>query len=138
MPPPLKGTFAWNRKKVDALALELKAWIVKNEDEWQIEKFSTSKGIPYHYFVKEFPEVSTLFAETMNLCEDFKKIRFVQQVKDKKLPPTFAIFASKNELDYRDRIPSDDKKSNARNQPTRESVKQAIAEAKEKYFTRPD
>jgi hypothetical protein len=138
MGAPFKGTLNWKKQKIDELAIELRDWMVKNEDEWQIEKFSTSKLIPYHYFTGEFPEKSSLFREIMYLCEDLKRIRFVQQVKDKQIPPTFAIFASKNELDYRDRIPSEDKKSNKKEQPTKQAVKDAIAKAKENSFSKPD
>ena len=138
MGKPKKGQIAWNRAKVDKLALELKEWMIKNENEWMIEKFSVEKLIPYRYFTDVFPHTSNLFKETMDLCLDMKKVRFWQQVKDKEIPQTFAIFGSKNELEYRDRASSDDKKSNKKEQPTKAGVKEAIAKAKEKYFSKPD
>ena len=139
---PFSGKPKLNRTAIDALADELVEWMYSeesvNNDEWQIEKFSTMKKIPYHYFTKEFIEQSPYFLEQMNLCEDLKRIRFVKQVTDKKIPPTFGIFASKNELDYRDRISSDDKKGTKKEQPTKDGVKSAIGKAKDKYFSRPD
>lgn len=138
MGKPKKGQIMWNRAKVDALALELKKWYIENEEVTLIEEFSTMKQIPYRYFEEVFPVTSNLFKETMDLCLDIKKVRYWNQIKDGKIPQTFGIFGAKNELDYRDRVASDDKKSNKKEQPTKAGVKEAIAKAKEKYFSRPD
>jgi hypothetical protein len=138
MGKPKDGELRWKKDKVDVLAQELKDWMYENEEEWMIEKFSTMKKIPYRYFETVFPETSNLFKETMELCLDLKKVRYWQAVVDKKIPPTFGIFGSKNELEYRDRVASDDKKSTKKEQPTKQGVKDAIAKAKEKYFGKPD
>lgn len=133
-----KGVWYFTDKEVDKLAEELLQWMKDNPKEWQIEKFSTMKLIPYHYFTEELPSRSLLFKEYMSLCEDMKRIRFTEQVKNKEIPQTFGIFGAKNELGYRDRIESSDKKNAKREQPTKDGVKSAIGKAKEKYFSRPD
>ena len=138
MARPKKGVLQWKRDRIDALAEELRQWMIDNPDEWQIEKFSTGKMIPYKYFTDVFPVKSSLFAEVMSLCEDFKRVRFIKAVEEKRIPPTFGIFASKNELGYRDRIASEDKKGAKKEQPTKQAVKDAIAKAKENSFSKPD
>jgi hypothetical protein len=138
MGKPKKGQIAWNRQKVDKLAVELKEWYIANKDVTLIEEFSTMKEIPYRYFEEVFPLTSNLFKETMDLCLDIKKVRYWNQIKNGDIPQTFGIFGAKNELDYRDRVASDDKKSNKKEQPTKQGVKSAIQEAKDKFFSKPD
>ena len=137
MAAPRKGEKKLSTKEVDQLAVELEAWMYANEKEWMIEKFSTLKRIPYRYFETVFPNQSNLFKETMDLCLDLKKVRFWEQVKNKEIPPTFGIFGSKNELEYRDRSPSTDK-DKPKEVPTKQAVKDAIKKAKERHFGKPE
>lgn len=137
MPRPKKGAIKWGNPQVDKLADELVQWMKDNPDEWMIEKFSTEKGIPYHNFEGYFCERSNYFKEMMSLCLDMKKVRFVRAVEEKKIPPTFGIFASKNELGYRDRQASSDK-DKPKEIPTKESVRIAIKAAKDRHFGKPD
>ena len=138
MAKPKKGVIQWNRKKVDALAVELKDWYVKNTEVTLIEEFSTMKLIPYKYFTDVFPVTSSLFRETMDLCLDIKKVRYWKQIKAGDIPQTFGIFGAKNELDYRDRIASSDKEGKKKEQPSKQTVKDAIAKAKDNSFSRPE
>lgn len=138
MGAPKKGQIVWNKIKIEKLALELKEWYIKNKDVTLIEEFSTMKEIPYSYFTGYFPSKSNLFKEVMDLCLDIKKVRYWNQIKAGDIPQTFGIFGAKNELDYRDRVASDDKKSNKAEQPTKQTVKDAIAKAKEASFSKPE
>lgn len=138
MGAPKKGQIVWNKQKVDALALELKTWYKANEEVTLIEEFSTMKDIPYSYFTGYFPQKSNLFKEVMDLCLDIKKVRYWRQIKAGEIPQTFGIFGAKNELEYRDRVASDDKGSKKAEQPTKQTVKDAIAKAKEASFGKPE
>lgn len=106
---PYEGEFMWDRKKINVLANELKAWMLLWDDEsltgnWNIQEFAVQKQIPYErWFLGRFQEKSVLFQSIMEWASDAMEVRFNKLVGAGKIPPTYAALVAKNKFGYRDR-----------------------------------
>lgn len=129
-----KGELRYKRDKVEAIADEMKAWMLENEDQWMIKEFAVMKQIPYRYFTDVFPTVTNYYKEIFEFCLDLQEVRYWKKVVgvEGAIPQTFGIFGAKNLLGYRDKQDLPTKKSN--NAPESKSIKERLDKAKDKYF----
>lgn len=97
-----KGKKSWKVDEVEKLGNEMIAWFNKDEANWWIKEFATSKGISYEYFESDFPKISGVFREQFNYCKNLQEVRCVKLIANGSIPPTYGIFMSKNILNYRD------------------------------------
>jgi hypothetical protein len=137
MARPFEGEIKLNHKQLVKLADKLFEKYKNNPDILLLKELTTEEGIPFEMFIDKFCKEDFYFNQKWSLLMDMQEVRYTKAVMEKKIPPTFGIFQTKQKhiANYADRQTLSKKKEEL---PDGKTIKSIIEEQADKVLQEPE